>query len=219
MAEKKTKKEKTEETKDVLKQSLENTEDIEADNQSKPKRRARTFRCVKCGNIYSSEVKQVWGSRNYCPDCFVLAKKASESRGILENLIREILSLEGKEDDFGYWAKVIMLKINQNEFTLEGVIYTIEYMRMMDLWKEFSYGNLYYPIKRNYGAAKRYYASVREIRKKYDGAAIQAIKDKPVTQITVNRSDLIKKDERFLEAQKTVVYGPAIDLDDIEDEE
>ena len=41
----------------------------------------------------------------------------------------------------------------------------------------------------------------------------------PPKEIVLKRSDLIKKEEKFLEKKKDLTYGPALDMDDIIDDE
>lgn len=41
----------------------------------------------------------------------------------------------------------------------------------------------------------------------------------PPKEITIRRSEIIKRDEQFLEKRKDLLYGPKLDMDDIIDDD
>ena len=73
-------------------------------------------------------------------------------------------------------------------------------------------------VEAYYYPAKKYYEQVFALKKTPD-EVIQEILLMPPKEIVLKRSDLIKKEEKFLEKKKDLTYGPALDMDDIVDDE
>ena len=73
-------------------------------------------------------------------------------------------------------------------------------------------------VETYYYPAKKYYEQVFALRKTPD-EVIQQILSMPPKEISMRRSDIIKRDVKFLEKKKDIEYGPALDMDDIEDDE
>ena len=189
-------------------------------NTEKPKKTRSPnshLKCQKCGNKYPREIISQINGKNYCPTCSSLVLKESERNKELNSLLYEIVG----EDKQGMTLLSINIHraIDKEEFTLAGAIYTLKYIKMMGLWDSITPTNTYFMILKYYKSARDYWIELKHLKDSYSDAYIQSLKDKPVTEVTVNRSDINRDDKKFIEAQRILIYGPEINLDDIEDDD
>ena len=72
-------------------------------------------------------------------------------------------------------------------------------------------------ILKYYKETRNYWLGLKRNNEAYPDEYVQTILQRPPTKIVVNRSDINKDDKKSIEAQRTLLYGPEINLDDIED--
>lgn len=155
-------------------------------------------------------------NKYYCPTCFNLVAKSTKNNRELNDLLYEIV--DGDKQGMALLSSNIHKAIDKEEFTLPGALHTLKYMKIVGLWDSVTPTNAYFMILKYYKSARDYWVELKHIKDSYPDAFIQAIKERPVTQVTINRSDINRDDKKFIEAQRMLIYGPEIDLNDIEDD-
>lgn len=119
-----------------------------------------------------------------------------------------------------FWCKQVKSMKDENGWRTESILATLKYIFEITehppiLHPEFGIRGL---VEAYYYPAKKYYEEVFALKKTSDDV-IQEILLMPPKEIILKRSDLLKKEEKFLEKKKDLTYGPALDMDDIVDDE
>ena len=175
-------------------------------------------KCVECGAILPKEDIVQIGGKAYCHKCS--APRAKEVRDI-NALNAYLYDLCGGEGDIMPFltSQVKRLK-TQYEFKVSGILATLKFaFELSDNPPEFNpqYG-IEYLVIRNYYQAKKYYEELRKLSKQPQEMIDETLKT-PVKEVHLSRTVMTEQSEAFIAKQKDLQYGPAIDLDSIEDED
>ena len=119
-----------------------------------------------------------------------------------------------------FWCKQVKTMKDENGWKTESILAVLQYIfEILEhppiLQPEYGIKGL---VEAYYYPAKKYYEQIYALKKTPD-EVIQEILLMPPKEIVLKRSDMIKKEEKFLEKKKDLTYGPALDMDDIIDDE
>lgn len=173
------------------------------------------LKCQKCGNKYPREIMSPINQKYYCPTCFNIVSKETKSRKDLNDLLYEIA--DGDKQTMALLTTNIYKAVEKEEFTVAGAVNTLKYIKLVGRWEDVTPTNAYFMILKYYKETRNYWLSLKHNSEAYPDEAVQEYLQRPLTEIVVNRSDINKDDKKFIEAQRVLLYGPEINLDDIED--
>lgn len=214
------------------------------ENKGKEKKRTRSknshLKCQKCGNKYKRELMSPINKKFYCPTCFNIVLRENEEKERLKeenkklkeekdkeeakktkgnkrlnDLLYEIVN--GDKQGMAFLTAGIYKAIERKEFTAMGAVLTLNYIKELGRWEEVTQNNVYFMILKYYNLAREEWLVCKRNYSIFSDDYVQTVLQRPATEIIVNRSDINKDDKKFIEAQRTLLYGPEINLDDIED--
>ena len=178
-------------------------------------------KCSVCQKIFTSDFIYTIDAKNYCHSCGEeLQKKRQKEIEKNKELNAYLLNLAGDKDLMPLWGKQVKTMKEENGWKTESILAVLQYIfEILEhppiLQPEYGIKGL---VEAYYYPAKKYYEQVYALKKTPD-EVIQEILLMPPKEIVLKRSDLIKKEEKFLEKKKDLTYGPALDMDDIIDDE
>lgn len=178
-------------------------------------------KCCVCQKIFTSDFIYTIDAKNYCHSCGEeLQKKRQKEIEKNKELNAYLLNLAGDKDLMPLWGKQVKTMKDENGWKTESILAVLQYIfEILEhppiLQPEYGIKGL---VEAYYYPAKKYYEQVYALKKTPD-EVIQEILLMPPKEIVLKRSDLIKKEEKFLEKKKDLTYGPALDMDDIIDDE
>lgn len=173
------------------------------------------LKCQKCGNKYPREIMNPINQKNYCPTCFNIVLKETKLKKDLNDLLYEIA--DGDKQTMALLTTNIYKAVEKEEFTVAGAVNTLKYIRLVGRWEDITPTNAYFMILKYYKETRNYWLGLKRNNEAYPDEYVQTVLQRPPTKIVVNRSDINRDDKKFIEAQRTLLYGPEINLDDIED--
>lgn len=175
-----------------------------------PKKRKTKFTCKRCGNKYPSEIAEMINKEKYCPHCYNFLKEDE----VFERKIRQFLNemVNASPHSQKNAGDGLLAAIKRQEFTLRGVFYTLEYLEgEKEIWNQITPANVYFKVKDYYDIAKKNY---KERRDNEDDAKAHPNRKPEKVTYYIPRSAFDEQNMRYVEAQKTAIYGrDAIDLD------
>ena len=178
-------------------------------------------KCCVCGKMFPSDLIYTIDAKNYCHSCGgELQKKRQKEIDKNKELNAYLYELAGDRDLMPFWCKQVKAMKDENGWRTESILATLKYIFEITehppiLNPEFGIKGL---VEAYYYPAKKYYEEVFALKRTPD-EVIQEILLMPPKEIVLKRSDLLKKEEKFLEKKKDLTYGPALDMDDIIDDE
>lgn len=178
-------------------------------------------KCCVCEKMFASSLIYTIDAKNYCHSCGEeLQQKRQKEIEKNKELNAYLCNLAGDNDLMPFWGRQVKSMKEENGWRTESILATLRYIfEIMEnppiLQPEFGIRAL---VETYYYSAKKYYEEVFALKKTPD-EVIQEILLMPPKEIVLRRSELLKKDERFLEKKKDLTYGPALDMDDIIDDE
>ena len=179
-------------------------------------------KCCICGSFFPADLIYTIDAKNYCHNCGedIKAKREKEIRKNKE--LNDYLYMLANQDKdlMPFFCKQVKSMKDENQWKAESILAVLKYIfEIMEdtptFDPEFGIRGL---VEAFYYPAKKYYEQVFALRKTPE-ELIQEILLMPPKEITMRRSDIIKRDEHFLEKKKNLTYGPELDMDDIEDDE
>lgn len=176
-----------------------------------PKKRKTKFTCKRCGNKYPSEIAEKINGDKYCPHCYNFLKEDEVFERKIRIFLNDMVNTNPHSQKNA--GDSLLAAVKRQEFTLRGVYYTLEYLKGdEEIWNQITPSNVYFKVKDYYGIAKKEYKERRDAEK--DAEAHPNRKPEKVTYY-ITRSTLDEQNMRYVEAQKTAIYGrDAIDLDE-----
>ena len=178
-------------------------------------------KCCVCQKSFSLDFIYTIDAKNYCHSCGEeLQKKRQKEIEKNKELNAYLVKLAGDKDLMPFWGKQVKSMKDENGWRTESILAVLQYIfEILEhppiLQPEYGIRGL---VEAYYYPAKKYYEQVFALKKTPD-EVIQEILLMPPKEIVLKRSDLIKKEEKFLEKKKDLTYGPALDMDDIIDDE
>lgn len=178
-------------------------------------------KCCVCGKNFPSTLIYTIDAKNYCHVCGAELQKTRQKEIDANKKLNDYLyKLAGDKDLMPFWCKQIKSLKDDNGWKSEGILATLKYVFEIQGHPpiENPEFGIAWVVERYYYSAKKYHEQLYALKKTPD-EVIQEILLMPAHEIVLKRSDLIKKDDSFLEKKKDLTYGPVLSMDDIEDDE
>lgn len=174
-------------------------------------------KCTQCGQIFpKGEIVQISG-KAYCLKCSKPKAKESKDNSALSAYLYDLCDKE--QDLMPFLMTQVKRLKDQYGFKTTGILATLHYL--FDITDNPPVFKSEYGIEgiviKNYYQAKKYYESIRELYKQLPEDIDEALKT-PVKEVHLNKQVMQESSQAFINKQKDLQYGPAIDLNSIEDE-
>jgi len=187
-----------------------------------PQKKAGT--CVTCGVIVEPESIFKIKGKIYCPNCAALIEqKEKKEKSDYSKLMDYLYKLCDEDKDIlGFLVKQVknLKSMEGCDYKDSDILATLKYV--FELSEHPPVFNPTYGIEplvvRNYYWARKYYEAKRKLEKQ-DVKVIDNILQAPEVEVHIDKDIMEYQRQLFLEKHKDKLYGPAIDLDSIEDEE
>lgn len=179
-------------------------------------------KCCVCEKFFPGDIVYTIDAKTYCPDCGERLKKGRMKEITVNRDLNDyIYKLAGYDRDvMPFWGKQIRALKEENGWKAESILATLKYafeIRQLPPIENPEYG-IAWVVERYFSAAKKYHEELRDLAKTPE-EEIQEILLAPPQEILLKRSEIMKRDNRFLEKTKNLTYGPELDMDDIIDDE
>lgn len=184
-----------------------------------------TFKCAGCGHTFSKDVLRIINGKKYCPDCY------AQNEGYLDVMtyITEHPKMCKGDTRYCPWIGRQLHKLHdENGWGYKEILYTLRFVydykdnglkRIPDF--DFEYG-FQWIVEAYFAVAQDAIRAERERKRKFEEEfpteRIKQIVNIPPKIIEIHpddyKRDLAERQERI----KTYLYGPEMDLNDIEEE-
>lgn len=169
---------------------------------------------------YGEENVYLIDGRNYCRTCggdlYKQRKKEIKVNTEMNDYLFWICG--GDKDLMPFLCRQVRNMKDENGWKTESILAVLKYIfEITDDPPELrpEYG-IRYLVESNFYEAKKYFTEVYRLKKTPEERITEII-NMPPREIVLKRSEIIKREKQSLEKKKDLVYGPEMDMDDIEE--
>lgn len=187
---------------------------------------ARLIKCYKCGKEFPSEQLKTISGKKYCPDCYALQEGYSD---LMDYIIQSPYLYAGDTRNCSYVGRMLKsIRKDNPTWTYRKMLNTLKYIydtpnnglhRVPEFDPDYGFTWIiekYYAIAQD--AIHEEVERINQFNQTYSPEKITEIINTPPKFIEIQPDDYERDLEERQERIRTYLYGPEMDLSDIEEE-